>query len=329
MNLDEILSRRLLIVSGKGGVGKTSVAASLGLIASRRGKKTLIAEVNAAEKISGLFGLGRIGYQEKEIAPRLFAINVDPRSAFEEYVVEQIHSERIYRLVFENRFVRSFLDATPGLHYLLEIGKIWSLSERDRDETGKKPKYDLVIIDAPATGHGLAFLKVAQVVAEAVRVGPLKTKALEIVKWVKDPAKALLFIVTLAEEMPVNEALELLQSARSSIGIPAGPVLVNAVFPSRFTDGEWKELKAKLKKGEKEDWFPYLSRAIQTFEKRNLLQRFYINKLKLGIGGNDLMEIPYLFRSHFDRGAIEQMAEHLAEALSRGLKKQARRRRAL
>src|SRR4029434_10984644 len=211
-----------------------------------------------------------IGYQEREIAPRLFAINVDPRSAFEEYVVEQIHSERLYRLVFENRFVRSFLDATPGLHYLLEIGKIWSLSERDRDETGKKPKYDLVIIDAPATGHSLAFLKVAQVVAEAVRVGPLKTKATEIVKWVTDPVKTLLLIVTLAEEMPINEALELLQEAKSSIGVPAGPVLVNGVFPSYFTDAEWKEIRSKLKKSEKEEWFPHLNRTFNTFQTQSV-----------------------------------------------------------
>jgi len=313
MTLGDLLNHKLLVVSGKGGVGKTSVASCLGLIASRHGKKTLIAEVNAAERISELFGVPPIGYQETQLAQNLYAINVDPRSAFEEYVVEQIHSKRLFSLVFENRFVRAFLDATPGLNELLEIGKIWSLSERDRDEEGN-PKYDLVIIDAPATGHGLALLNVPRVVTHAVRVGPLKTKAEAIMKLIQDSKKTLLLIVTLAEEMPVNEALEMIQSAKTTVGVKTGPVFMNALYPPRLSETEGKEVRSKLKNFEEEDWYPSFDHAVMAYQKKFMLQNFYLNKLKLGLGRQDIVELPYIFRPHYDRNAIEQLAESLQAA---------------
>ncbi|MFO1518748.1 MAG: ArsA family ATPase [bacterium] len=311
MTLDEILNRRLLIVSGKGGVGKTSVSAALGLIASRAGKKTLIAEVNAAERISQLFGVREFGYEETPLSENLYGINIDPKSAFEEYILEQIHSKKLYHLIFENRFVRAFLDATPGLNELLEIGKIWALTERDRDETGKNPKYDLVIVDAPATGHGLAFLNVPQVVSHAVRMGPLKTKAEEIVKLVQDVKKTLLILVTLAEEMPINEALEMLQSAKKNVRIATGPVILNGIYPPRMEEEEWKEARQKLKKYETETWYPPLEQALHGYLKKVMLQRFYLNKLKLGIGNHTLLTLPHLFRLNFDRNAVEELSENL------------------
>jgi anion-transporting ArsA/GET3 family ATPase len=316
MSLEEIFKRRLLVVSGKGGVGKTSVAAALGLLASQRGKKTLIAEVNAPERISQLFRLPAVGYKETKLAENLFAINVDPRSAFEEFIIEQIHSKKLYHLIFENQFVRSFLDATPGLNELLEIGKIWALTERDLDETGKKPKYDLVIIDAPATGHGLAFLNVPQVVVTAVRVGPLKTKAANIMNLVQDPQKTLLLIVTLAEEMPVNEALEMLQTAQTTVKIARGPLIVNAIFPPVFSETEYKEVRQKINKAENEKKRSSLDYILDVYQKKTRLQHFYMNKLKLGIGREEMIQLPYLFRSIFDQSAIKELAENLSKSIS-------------
>ncbi len=312
MTLNEILSRKLLIVSGKGGVGKTSVAAAFGLVASGLGKKTLIVEINAAERISNLFGISEIGYCETELAKNLFAINLDPRSAFEEYVLEQIYSKKIYHLIFENKFVRSFLDATPGLNELLEIGKIWSITDREKDSPGKQ-KYDLVIMDAPATGHGLAFLNVPKVVAQAIRVGPLKTKAVEILKLIQDPVKTLLIGVTLAEEMPVNETLEMLHTAKESIQVGLGPVFANAIFPSVFSEEEWKEVQGSLEKLEKEESYVSLKQALGSYQKKVQLQNFYLNKLKLGLGDQALLELPYLFQPSFDRNAIEELAEKIME----------------
>jgi len=326
MNLQDILNKKLLIVSGKGGVGKTSIAAALGLIASRQGKKTLIAEVNAAERISQLFGTKPIGYQETPIAENLSSINIDPRSAFEEYILEQIHSKRIFNLVFENKFVRSFLDATPGLNELLEIGKIWALTERDQNPSGTGPKYDLVIVDAPATGHGLAFLDVPQVVTKAVRVGPLKTKAASIMELIQDKSKTLLLIATLAEEMPVNETLEMLAKAKKEVKVATGPVVVNALLPPTFPEGESLRVKRALE-GKPDPVLGQTARVLHLFQKRSALQNFYINKLKLSLENKPLALLPFLFKERFDREAIEELATHLKQALESNIAAPEKRRR--
>lgn len=315
MKLQEILSKKLLIVSGKGGVGKTSVAAALGLIASRQGKKTLIAEINAAERIAQLFGIKKVGYEETSIAENLSAINIDPRSAFEEYVIEQIHSKRIFKLIFERKFVRNFLDATPGLNELLEIGKVWSLIERDKNPTNEKSKYDLVIVDAPATGHGLAFLDVPQVVSKAIRVGPLKNKSTQIMELIQNKQKTLLLVTTLAEEMPVNETLEMLQKAKKDVKVPTGPVIVNALFPTLFSEEESQEIKNKLQTHSEDSDLEEISHILHLFQKRSALQNFYLNKLRLALDHNSILQLPFVFRPQFDRNAIEELATHLIHSL--------------
>lgn len=315
VNLHELLNKKLIIVSGKGGVGKTSVAAALGLIASRQGKNTLIAEINAPERIASLFGIKKVGYQETSIAENLSAINIDPRSAFEEYILEQIHSKRLYKLVFEHKFVRNFLDATPGLNELLEIGKVWSLSEKYKNSSGEKPKYDLIIVDAPATGHGLAFLDVPQVVTQAIRVGPLKNKASQISELIRNKLKTILLIVTLAEEMPVNESLEMIQKAKKEIKIATGPLIVNALFPTPFEAQQAKEVKEKLDSNLEDSDYSEISKILHLFQKRSELQKFYLNKLQLTLDKNSILQIPFIFRPRFDRNAIEEFSKHLAHSL--------------
>jgi anion-transporting ArsA/GET3 family ATPase len=150
-------------------------------------------------------------------------------------------------------------------------------------------------VDAPATGHGLAFLNVPQVVAQAVRVGPLKTKAEGIMKLVQDPKKCLLLIVTLAEEMPVNEALEMLASAQSLVKVKTGPVIANALYPSRLSESEWKEIRPLLNKIEKEEWVSSLEKAVTAYQKKVLLQHFYVNKLQMRLGNREVIELPTCF----------------------------------
>ncbi len=317
MTLQEILNKKLLVVSGKGGVGKTSIATALALIAAQQGKKTLIAEINAAERIASLFGIKKIGYQETPIAENLSAINIDPHSAFEEYIIEQIHSKRLYKLVFEHKFVRNFLDATPGLNELLEIGKIWTLTEKTKNATGEKSKYDLVIVDAPATGHGLAFLDVPQVVTKAVRIGPLKTKASQIMELIQDKKKTLLLITTLSEEMPVNESLEMLQKAKTEVKIATGPVIVNALFPHLFSEEEALDIKNKIQKDSTDTDLQAILKVLHLFQKRVSLQNFYLNKLRLNLENREILSLPFVFHSQFDRSAIEELSQHLLKAFDK------------
>ena len=146
-NLDRLLNHKLVVVSGKGGVGKTTVSLALGLLAAERGKRTLIAEINSEEQIAHLLERAPANYHESGILPNLWSMNIQTKKAFEEYVLARLKFRSLYKAVFENKLVRYFIDATPGLSDLMCIGKVYELVK----------SYDLVIVDAPATGHSPEF----------------------------------------------------------------------------------------------------------------------------------------------------------------------------
>src|ERR1041385_178821 len=149
----DILDKRLVFVTGKGGVGKTTVAAALGLAAARAGKRTIVCEVAQQERMSSVFRREGVGYSETQLETDLYAMSLDPQESMDEYLRSQVKSP-LYGLLFDNRFFQYFAAATPGMRELVTIGKIWELAQLDR-KVKKAAKYDLVIVDAPATGHGL------------------------------------------------------------------------------------------------------------------------------------------------------------------------------
>ena len=196
----ELAAKKLILVSGKGGVGKTTLSAALALALSRQGRKVLLAEIHSQGQIATLLDQRNIGYEPQELAPNLYGMNVIPMQAFEEYVLLQLKFRSVYSAVFDNKFVRFFIEGAPGLADLMSIGKIYSLTDA----------YDTIVVDTPATGHGMSLLQVPTVVAEAVRVGPLKTHSSKIETLLRDPQQTALINVTLPEEMPVTETLELI-----------------------------------------------------------------------------------------------------------------------
>ena len=158
-------------MTGKGGVGKSTVAAALGVAAAREGKRAIVCEVAQQERMSRFFERQGVGYHETEIAPNLFAFSIDPQRALEEYLLLQIKVKPVYDLMFKNRVFTYFAAATPGLRELVTIGKVWELAQLDR-RVKKGAKYDVVIVDAPATGHGLGILRTPKTFSDIARVGP-------------------------------------------------------------------------------------------------------------------------------------------------------------
>src|SRR5213593_2769068 len=152
--LMSLFEKRLIFVTGKGGVGKSTVSAALGVAAARAGKRTIVCEVAQQERMSRFFARQGVGYPEIEIAPNLFAFSIDPQRALEEYLLMQIRVKPVYDLMFKNRIFTYFAAASPGLRELVTIGKVWELAQLDR-RVKRGAKYDVVIVDAPATGHGL------------------------------------------------------------------------------------------------------------------------------------------------------------------------------
>jgi hypothetical protein len=228
-----IADLRLAVLSGKGGVGRTTVAAALARAASAAGKRVLIAQTEAAERLGHLFGRAEpIGTQIVTLAAGIDAVNMTPKSALHEYGLMVLRYETVYRALFENRAVRGFLGAIPGLDAYAMLGKVWW---HTTEMVGGRPRYDLVILDGPASGHATMMLRLPQAIIDAMPNGPLTRDAHTARALLSDPARAALVIVTLPEELPVRETAELARAARQTIGIALGPVIVNGLPPAELS----------------------------------------------------------------------------------------------
>ena len=229
MNLD----RRLILVVGKGGVGRSTAAAAIAGKCAALGKKTLLYETNANDRFGPYFGAPPVGDVASQLAPNLWAINATPASALAEYGMMILRWRSVYEMVFENRVSKAFLRAIPGLDDYALLGKVWF---HTTEEKRGRPVWDTVVFDMPASGHSVSMLRVPWVIVDTVPEGPLTRDARTIKALLCDPARTSAVLVTLAEEMPVNEAIEL-ETKLTGLGIVPQQILVNQVFPRHFPPG--------------------------------------------------------------------------------------------
>jgi hypothetical protein len=222
-----VLDLRFVVVSGKGGVGRTTVAAALARVAAAKGKRVLLAAAAATDRTGRLFGQSEpLGASITALAPGIDGVNITPQSSIHEYGLKVLRSELVTRAVFDNRAVRGVLGAIPGLDAYALLGKAWWHTTEMRDG---RPRYDLVIFDGPASGHAALMLRIPQAILNVMPKGPLAGDARAIKELLQDPRRAALVMVTLAEDLPARETMELAAQARHPLGVPLGPVIVNAV----------------------------------------------------------------------------------------------------
>jgi anion-transporting ArsA/GET3 family ATPase len=299
-----LLDKRLVVVTGKGGVGKTTVAAALGLLAARRGRRTVVCEVAQQERLAALFGAHDVGHAEPELAPGLFAVSVEPERAMHEWLSYQLRSGALAGLLGHSRLFHYLTAAAPGVTELVTMGKVWDLSQPQRRTKGAR--FDTVIMDAPATGHALALLRAPRTYANVARVGPIARQATRIDAFLRDRSATGVLSVALPEEMPVNETVDLERRLGDELGMRVDQILANAVLPQRFTAADVRSLR------EVRD-----NKAVQASlaeHHRASGQQEQLERLR-DEARAPVSTLPYLFEPELRRREVERLSDLLEETL--------------
>ncbi len=322
----QLFKRRLLLVTGKGGVGKTTIAAGLAMAARDRGLNVLLVQLGKIDNIGPIFGQRIPPYKPVELDRGLTAFSIEPYLALHEYMVKQVKVQFVVDMFLENRAIQYLTQAAPGWRELITIGKIWEIQNQTIGYH-KRPRYDLLVVDAPATGHGISFLRVPNIILNTIKFGPIRRHTLEVQKLLLDPDRTLLMGVTLPEEMPVNEVAEIHHAANTTLHIPYGGTVLNA-FSSEPADKATRPLLDKLLADKKAlgavgravpGGIDPLLQALRTREARAGMSSHYRERIAARIGG-DIYTVPLIPQARLDRESIVKVAKVLGEQIGERLR---------
>jgi len=295
--------RRFLFVTGKGGVGKSTVTAALGLHLASRGKRVLLTACDAKERISLLLGADPLTPEVRKIRERLYAVKLVPQVALREYGGMVLKSQVVFGAVFDNKYVRQFFAGVPGLHEWAMLGKAWFHAIEETE--GGRPRFDVVLFDAPATGHGLDMLRVPKVIVDVVPPGVLRRDAERAWKMFQDEKQSGVVIVTLPEDMPTNETLELHDALEKELCLPVAALVINGVIESMFSEEERTQLLSDLAldRGLAGD------EAVACGVRRSIRERVQAHSLeRLRALGGTQVELPLLRRDAATPDAVAELS---------------------
>ncbi len=311
----DLVDRRLVFVTGKGGTGKTIVASALALFAAGRGKRVLVCEVDGKGDVAGFFEAGPTGFAERELAPGVFVMTMDTEASLREYLKLQLRIPVVGRIGPLAKAFDFVATAAPGVREILTVGKFcYEVRERH---------YDMVVVDAPATGHVVGQLAAPQGINDLVKVGLIRSQTDWMLDILSDPERTGLVAVCTPEEMPVNETIELAARVRDETTVRLDTVVVNRVLPELFGRSEEAVFEAlslpgpagALASALPGDPTPVLDAARLAVTLRRT-RATHLDRLREALDDSvDMLYLPYLFtRSHGLR-TTRQVAASLGEEL--------------
>src|SRR3954451_5826006 len=302
---------RVVIVAGKGGVGKTTVPATLAVAATRAGMTVLIAEVEGKSGLAASFGAPALTYDDAELAAGVRARTLSPDAALVDYL-ETHGMKRISKRLAHSGALDVVATAVPGMKDILVLGKVKSL-EQERVA-------DLIIVDAPAAGHAVTFLLSARGLLDAVRVGPVRKQATDVAELISDPARCQVVLVTLPEETPVSELIETAFAIEDRAGVALGPVVINGCFSALPSDvvpdavsigNDARSCDRFVSEREAND----LAQAALFRARRHELQREQVDRLRARLPLPQL-ELPFVFTPDISRPQLDVLADALAGGIT-------------
>ncbi|MEA2533830.1 MAG: hypothetical protein QOJ93_1641 [Actinomycetota bacterium] len=315
MSLDAILDRRLLIISGKGGVGKTTIAAALGVMAARHDLRVLVAEIEGKNALSSLLAAPPLTSEPRELRPGLWAVHVSPEEALSEYFEVQFHAKRVVKPLVTSQLVYYVTHAAPGLRDILMLGKIWY-------QVARKGEFDLAILDTPAAGHAVSMLRSPEGFLEAVPVGTLAGHARRVSDWLHDPEQVAVHLVSLAEETPVKETLETTRLLEERVHMNVDRVHLNMLYPPFAEDPAVNAALDRLKtprglRPRTKDAPPLSDQRAQAlfacgefYRDRRAIQQEHRQTLIDGLDGTaSVIDLPFLFGGGFAGKELDLLAD--------------------
>jgi anion-transporting ArsA/GET3 family ATPase len=295
-------SQRLVVVTGKGGVGKSAVTAALARAARAAGRRVLAVEVGRG-RLGALLGVGRTGLEPRSLSPGLAVASVEPEEALDDFVHGVLRLRMLSRRLLESTSFQVLAAAAPGLPEFLVLQKLQSWLDARR--FGRRV-HDLVVVDAPASGHSLPLLAAPRTLGALARLGPVAQTLRAIGATLADPATTLVCLVSTPEELAVRETIELHRELVRTLALPVGPAIMNAVPPRQFGRADEATIARLGAGGEAHAWVA----AARFLIERRREAAVQAQALRRALGAAPV-RLPFLFAGPEADGGIDTLAREL------------------